>query len=199
MYQIRNIPCINKTITIFRRLSSVRSYVIITFLFLLLFFAATGRPYGTLELTVITGGLQVPDLSFEYSSQSVYSLLDSFGQAGRDLYLTRILPLDILFAFSYLFFFTITLGILIRYLLPSRPELQGLVMIPVIGAFADIVENVCFALVLMTYPTPLHLVVAFSSVFTKVKFVCNGIAIILIIVALIAVVIKIAHHMIRKN
>lgn len=181
-----NMSCVMQMIALFKRLSSWRSYAIITGLFLFFFFAVTGRPYGTIELSVITGGLQAPDLSFDYADQSVYSLLDSFGQAARDLYLTRILPLDTIFALTYLFFFAVTLGILIRYLFPARPELQYLVVVPVIGALADMGENVCFALVMMAYPAHLPLVIASASLITKLKFVCNYTSIFLIVLTLAA-------------
>ena len=193
------IPGTGQMITLFKSLSSWRFYVIITGLFLFFFFAATGRPYGSGELTVITGGLQVPDMSFVYTAQSVYSLLDSYGQTGRDLYLTKIIPLDSVFALVYLFFFAITQGILIRYLFPARPDLQGLMIIPVIGSLADIGENICFTLILLAYPAHLPLVVASASVITKLKFVCNFTAILLIAVTLVAAIIIGTHRLVTRN
>jgi hypothetical protein len=172
-------------VTIFRHFSSGRRYAVITALFLIFFYAATGKPYGTTEFTLLTGGLQVPDISFTYSSASVYSLLGAFGQNGRDIYMSQILPLDTIFAITYLFFFGTTMSILIRYLLPGIPELQGLVILPLVGAISDIIENVCFSLMMLMYPTQLPLVVSLASVFTKLKFVSNGITMALIIASLV--------------
>ncbi|WP_319579084.1 hypothetical protein [uncultured Methanospirillum sp.] len=189
-----------RVISLIRQFSSWRSYAIITILFLFSFIAATGRPYGTQELSDITGGLAVPDLSIGYTPQSVYSLLDAFGQAGRDLYLSRILPLDIVFSLCYLFFFAITLSLLIRYLFPGRDDLQGLLIIPVIGGIADIVENFCFIGVLLAYPDQHPVIITCASVCTKLKFVSNISAMLLIIVALITAALSARKRLIvRKN
>ncbi len=185
--------------SIMRRLSSWRSYVVITVLFCFSFIAATGRPYGTQELTDITGGLSVPDLSIRYTPQSVYSLLDAFGQAGRDLYLSRILPLDIVFSFCYLLFFAITLSLLLRHLFPARDELQGLIIIPVIGGIADIVENLCFIVVLLTYPGQHPEIIIFASVCTKLKFVSNISAMLLIVLGLLTAGLSAVKRLIAEN
>lgn len=186
-------------VTIFRHLASGRRYAAITALFLVFFYAATGRPYGTTEFTLLTGGLQVPDISFTYSSASVYSLLGAFGQNGRDIYMSQILPLDTIFAITYLLFFGTTLSILIRYLLPGMPEFQGLVILPVVGAISDIIENVCFILVVLMYPAQLPLVVSFASVFTKLKFVSNGITMALIVIGLLIIGIISAQRIITRR
>lgn len=187
---------IARVISLIRRLSSRRSYLIITILFFFSFFAVTGRPYGTQELADITGGLSVPDLSINYTPQSVYSLLDAFGQAGRDLYLTRILPFDIVFSFSYLLFFAITLSLLLRHLIPARDELQGLLIIPVIGGVADIVENICFIAVLLAYPGHQPFIITCALVCTKLKFVSNISVMILILVGFMAAALSAVKHMI---
>lgn len=184
---------------IIRRLSSWPSYVIITMLFLLSFFAATGRPFGTLELAIFTGGLEVPDLSFGYSPLSVYSLLDAYGQTGRDFWLSSILPLDSIFSICYLLFFAITLSSLLRYLYPCREELQGLVIIPVIGGIADIIENLCFVAVLLLYPVQYPQIVVFASVFTKLKFVGNISTMLLIVIALILAALSAGKKLIAKR
>jgi len=189
-----------RVISLIGRLSSSRSYAIITIFFLFSFIAATGRPYGTQELADITGGLSVPDLSIGYTPHSVYSLLDAFGQSGRDLYLSRILPLDIVFSFCYLLFFAITLSLLLRHLFPARNELQGLIIIPVIGGIADIVENFCFIAVLLAYPDQHPIIITCASVFTKLKFVSNISAMLMILVGLVVIALSAGKQVIAgKN
>lgn len=186
-------------IGIIRRLSLWPSYLIITILFLLSFFASTGRPLGTRDLSAFTGGLEVPDLSFGYSPLSVYSLIDAFGQIGRDFWLSSILPLDTIFSICYLFFFAITLSSLLQYLYPSRKDLQGLIIIPVIGGIADIIENLCFVAVLLLYPVHYPEIVIVASVFTKLKFVSNISTMLLIIIALILAALSAGKKLIAKR
>ncbi|HWQ63606.1 MAG TPA: hypothetical protein VN429_04250 [Methanospirillum sp.] len=188
-----------RIIGIIRRLSSWRSYVIITSLFLLSFYAATGRPFGTRELAAFTGGLEVPDLSFGYTPLSVYSLIDTYGQTGRDFWLSSILPLDSVFSMCYLLFFAITLSSLLRYLYPYREELQGLVIIPVIGGISDIIENLCFVAVLLLYPVQYPQIVIFASVFTKLKFVSNISTMLLIIITLILAALETGKKLIARR
>ena len=173
MSETTDIPWMKWVMHSIERLSSWRSYGFITVLFIISFICVCGRPYGAAELSDITGGLTVPDMSFAYTSQSVYTLLDQFGQAGRDLYLTRILPMDMVFALCYLLFFSITLLFLLKVIFPSRPGITGLALIPVIGGLADIIENICFVVILLAYPTPLPMIVAGAAICTKIKFLIN--------------------------
>ena len=199
MNETADIPWMKWVMSSIERLSSWRSYGFITVLFVTSFIGICGRPYGTAELSDITGGLTVPDMSFAYTPQSVYTLLDQFGQPGRDLYLTRILPMDFFFSLCYLLFFSITLLFLLKVIFPARPGITGLVLIPVIGGLADITENICFIAILVAYPTPLPMIVAGAAIVTKIKFLINVTTILFIPVAALTAGILTVKRILRRK
>ncbi len=140
-------------------------------------------PIGLRGLLALTGGASILDMQFPwYSPGKAYEVLEALGSEGRAFNLTRILPLDILFPFSYSLLFCALTGFLYKtngfkkktYIVLS---LSG----PCAGLF-DLMENTCVFIMLKKYPFVLHKAAFASNIFTQVKFMFFGGSFILIVI-----------------
>lgn len=155
---------------------------IITLLFLLSAFLINTRPFGLGKLKEITGGAGIPDMEFFYTPASLSSILDALGPAGREFYLTRIIPLDMVFPLFYSLFFLIVLFRLMGALGILNTGVVYLLTLPVLAGSADYAENFCFLSLLLKYPEPMNGLAVMASLFTLVKWICTPASFLLILV-----------------
>lgn len=156
------------------------SSVIITILFFVTVYLINGRPFGMMKLQDITGGVNIPDMEFTYSVGSLYSLLEALGEAGRNFYLTSIIPLDFIFPACYGLFLAILLSYIIRKTDLYETGWRYVVILPVIGALMDYAENFLFLTILLHYPHQMPVIATFASVCTLVKWIFNRLSFLLI-------------------
>jgi len=129
-------------------------------------------------------GMQLFDLSpAGYSHQDAMTLLDALGDAGREAYLYRQLPLDALFPGL----FAISGCLMLAWLFAKcfRPEsaIFYLCLIPVAAGLFDYLENVCIVRMLITYPHVTELNDMLSSSMTILKSLLTTLHILLLIAA----------------
>ncbi len=156
--------------------------VIITLLFLLSAFLINTRPFGLAQLKDITGGAGIPDMEIFYTPAALTAILDALGPAGREFYLTRIIPLDMVFPLLYSLFFLIVLFRLMGGLGLLKTRATYLLILPVLAGSVDYSENVCFLTILLNYPEPMTGVAALASLFTLVKWFCTPVCFLMILI-----------------
>jgi hypothetical protein len=86
-----------------------------------------GKPFGIAQLQEITGGATILDMTFTTSPQQVYAVLDALGNAGRAFDLTRIVPLDLVFPFTYALFLSVAISWVLNRWLPDDSPWIGYV------------------------------------------------------------------------
>jgi len=153
-----------------------------------------GKPFGIAQLREITGGPTILDMTFTTSPQQVYTVLDALGDAGRAFDLTRIVPLDLVFPFTYGLFLALGISWGLSRLLPEGSPWFLLNTAPVFAAVADYCENAGVITLLLTYPARLDPVAWFVSIMYAVKFIFSAISFITLFAALAGCAIMILLH-----
>lgn len=159
-----------------------------------------GKPFGLARLHEITGGATILDMTFTTGPESVYAVLSALGDAGRAFDLTHIVPLDLVFPFTYGLFLALGISWALSRLLPEKSPWFLLNLAPVLAAAADYCENAGVITLLLTYPARLDPVAWFVSIMYAVKFLFSAISFITLFTALAGCAIMIlAHRPIRSS
>jgi len=153
-----------------------------------------GKPFGLAQLHEITGGATILDMTFTTGPDQVYSVLSSLGEAGRAFDLTHIVPLDLVFPFTYGLFLALGISWGLSRLLPGGSPWFLLNLGPVCAAAADYCENAGVITLLLTYPARLDAVAWIVSIMYAVKFLFSAISFITLFAALAGCAIMILVH-----
>ena len=160
---------------------------------ILLLFVAASAVYAVMLLVTIpqvmafADGMELLDMMpFGYEAQYVQLLFDTLGEEGRNAYLTRQLPLDMiypgLFAASY--------SLIMVYFLSKMGKFQGwvvnLAFIPIVVGLADYLENTGIITMLLSHPNQTSLMVELTSIFSVVKAMSTAVYFVALMVVLIA-------------
>jgi hypothetical protein len=143
-----------------------------------------GKPFGLARLQEITGGPTILDMTFTTHPQQVYAVLDALGEAGRAFDLTHIVPLDLVFPFTYGLFLAIGISWALSRLVPEGSPWFLLNLAPVFAAAADYCENAGVITLLLTYPARLDPVAWFVSIMYSIKFFFSAVSFITLFAAL---------------
>lgn len=136
------------------------------------------------QIEAAAQGLKCFDMRFGYSVEEARQFLTALAQEGKEVYLTKQLPLDCVYPLVYASFF----ALLFRALYGKK---TALVFLPVLLAAADYVENVSVLLMLRHNPVYLSDVqVKIASGATIVKTVLMYLCFLLIVVLLIAYLVR---------
>jgi hypothetical protein len=152
------------------------------------FFNTVVLPNKQAEMEARSGGTGPIDLQIFYTPEKVYSMVESYGDAGRADYRIFALTGDVIYPIVYTLFFSLFITWLFQRGFASNSGLQRLNVVP-FGAFVfDLLENLGIAAMLSVYPsTPAALAWA-SAVFTLIKWSFAGATIVLILAGLIAAI-----------
>ena len=142
----------------------------------LLFIIATNIIYAlmltfTIPMVInLSNGMKILDMMPSgYSVEYVNALLQALGTEGRNAYLFKQLPLDMV----YPGLFAITYCLLMGYLLDKLGKLEGPLFyfcwIPLFSGLFDYVENVGIITILSSYPNVSVFVIKATSVFSALK------------------------------
>jgi hypothetical protein len=126
-------------------------------------------PLGVPALKRLGGGQPSPDLSFGYTVDHTYRLLEVYGEQGR-AHWRRLLWADMIFPAVYGAWLALLGLAWVRWV--AAGPVWGIlaVALAVAAAGADYVENVLLLRVLAAWPRRLPGVVAAASMFTRIKF-----------------------------
>lgn len=164
-----------------RDVSSGRTLVASFAFFVVLAALINGRPFGLSALAQITGGATILDMAFTYTPVQAYAMLAALGDAGRAFYLTRIVPLDLVFPAAYTLFYAVAITWLLSCWLPEGSPWMRLNVVPLVAGIADYCENIGVIALLLSYPAELYGVAAFTGVMSPIKytFIAGSVLIIL--------------------
>ena len=159
-----------------RRAATAKAVIGSLVLFLVTATIINGKPFGLAQLQEITGGPTILDMTFTTGPASVYAVLSALGDAGRAFDLTHIVPLDLVFPFTYGLFLALAISWALARLLPEGSPWFLLNLAPVLAAAADYCENAGVITLLLTYPAQLDAVAWFVSIMYVVKFVFSAVS-----------------------
>lgn len=158
-----------------------------------------GKPFGIAQLQEITGGPTILDMTFTAGPDQVYAVLLALGDAGRAFDLTHIVPLDLVFPFTYALFLAVGISWALFRLLPEGSPWFLLNLAPVIAAAADYCENAGIITLLLTYPSRLDPIAWFVSIMYSVKFLFSAVSFITLFAAVAGCVVMILLRRPRRS
>ena len=158
----------------------------------LLFFVAANIVYVTmLTITIpktmsFSDGMKIPDMMpGGYDAEYVNTLFASLGSEGRDYYLFRQIPLDIV----YPGLFAISYCLIMAFFLKKLQKMDSFwflaCLLPLLAGLADYAENVGIVMMLNSYPNISQSQVGITSVFSLVKSISTTIYFISLLIVLL--------------
>lgn len=150
-------------------------------------------------LQSLAGGLELFDVRLTgYSPDYALQLLNALGTEGRYTYLTKQIPLDMI----YSLLFAISYSLVTAYLLHKLTWFEGpafyLVLLPLIGGLLDCCENFAVVAMLNQFPDLSTTTATFASYLTRSKFLFSIPALLSIILLLVIFLAKRTWTLIHK-
>lgn len=117
-----------------------------------------------------SGGLKILDMMpMGYDSSYVKSFFDALGEEGRNLYLYRQIPLDMLFPGLMGITFSLIIAYILRYINKLGSLWFYLALLPLLAGIFDYCENIGFITMLLNYPDIPEGLVVVSNIFSVLK------------------------------
>ena len=153
--------------------------------------------YTAGQVSMYSGGVGILDLNFGNSAEYIQRTLALLGNNGRQFYLTHFFPVDFMYAISYAAFYACSLSFLLRKAgVKKRAVFCVGKLLPFGGMLFDWLENLCFILVILNYPSKINVLCVISSICTILKFIFVYTSFIGVIILLIS---HLDNQLIRKR
>ncbi len=163
----------------------LNGWLVLLFLAGEVFFNAVYLPGVQAELQAFSGGNGPIDLLFFYTPDTVYSMVDSYGEEGRAYYRLHELTIDVIYPIVYTLFFTFLITWLFRRGYPPASGMHKYNVVP-FGAFLfDMLENICIVIMLSVHPSQPALVAWLGTIITMIKWGFAVATILLILTGLV--------------
>lgn len=150
-----------------------------------IFFTSFYLPGVQARLEEFSGGNGSIDLLLFYTPVQVYSMVASYGDAGRAMYRAHELTIDVIYPVVYTLLFALLITWLFRRGFAPGSRMQKLNVVP-FGAFLfDMLENVCIVLMLSIHPAQPAALAWIGALITFVKWLFAIATILLILTGLV--------------
>ena len=159
--------------------ATLKKAIIFTAVFAAMYALINMSGVGVAGLLKITGGANILDFEIGYTYEQAKDLLTALGAEGRSFYLTRILPLDFAFPFSYMLFYTGWIALFLKYI-TTREWMKFALVLPGLNMLFDWTENIGIIAMLHGYPDLPVFAVYTSSIAGTVKMTLAAANIVLI-------------------
>ena len=169
--------------------ATLKKAVIFTAIFVVMYALINMSGIGVAGLLRITGGASILDLEVGYTYEQAKDMLTALGAEGRLFYLTRIVPLDFAFPFSYMLFYAGWLAFFFKHI-TIKDWMKLLLMIPVLNMLSDWIENAGIIAMLRGYPDLPGFAVYTSSIAGTVKMTLAVVNIALVFLFLVILLVS---------
>jgi len=149
------------------------------------FFNAVILPRQQAKMMAASGGTGPIDLQLFYTPDKVYSMVASYGEAGRADYRLFELTGDILYPIVYTLFFSLLITWLFQRGFPSKSTMQSWNVMPFGAWLFDLLENLGVVGMISAYPSTPSLLAWLSTLATLIKWLFAGVSILLMLVGLV--------------
>ena len=158
-----------------------RGWLVIVLLAGVIAFNLVVLPRQEANLRTLSGGTGWLDPHFFYTPEQAYSMIQAYGESGRQAYRTFALTGDILYPILY----TLCLGLLMTWLFERGfahgSSMQKLNIVPLGAWFFDLLENLSIVAMLSLYPAMLAGMAWMAALFTLLKWLFVGMTMVLIL------------------
>ena len=134
-----------------------------------------------------------------YDLNYVSELFTSLGEQGRFTYLTKQIPVDMIYPLLFALSYSLLLGYFLKKLNKLNAPYSYLCLIPVVAGIADYLENIGIITMLKNYPDLKETVVYATNLFSVIKSTSTSIFFIVLILVLITLAIKVLKRKTRAN
>lgn len=145
-------------------------WLVLIFLAGEMFFNAVVLPSQQVKIETGSGGVGPIDLQFFYTPDKVYSMVESYGDAGRANYRLFELTGDILYPIVYTLFFSLAITWLFQRGFASNSAMQKYNVVPFGGWLFDLLENLGIVTMLSIFPSTPALLAWVTAIFTLIKW-----------------------------
>ena len=135
----------------------------------------------------IYGEAAMPDLMLGYTYNDIMTVFDSLGSDGLNAWLLAH-TLDAIFPIGYTLALVFGMSMLMRNTFPDRERI--IVLIPIIAAIADYIENILIASQAISYPIVSEQIIAISSIVTVLKWLLLYVTFAIVFILLLVFIIK---------
>jgi hypothetical protein len=149
------------------------------------FFNTVILPAQQAKMEAGSGGTGPIDLQLFYTPEKVYSMVESYGEAGRASYRAFELTGDIIYPIVYTLFFSLFITWLFQRGFPSDSKMQALNVIPLGGWLFDLLENLGIVMMLSVFPSTPDALAWVTAIATLIKWLFAAATIVLILVGLV--------------
>jgi hypothetical protein len=132
-----------------------------------------------------SGGTGPIDLMFFYTPDKVYSMIESYGDAGRVSYRTFELTGDIIYPIVYTLFFSLAITWLFQRGFAGDSQMHKYNVVPFGAWLFDLFENLSIVAMLSIYPSEPALLAWIATIFTMLKWLFAIVTILLLLTGLI--------------
>ena len=133
------------------------------------------------QMLTLTGGLPVLDVRPSYTFNDAEEFLTALGSSGRQLY-TYHQVVDTFFPLVYALTMALVLAALVKRVFPDSTGPRALVLLPLVVAVFDYLENVLIATQISSYPLLSPDIFAAASAMTGAKWILMAASFVAIIV-----------------
>lgn len=179
--------------------ATVKKALLATLIFAGAFYVINLSSIGINGLLKITGGPNILDFEHGYSVERAYTIFEQLGEKGRAFYSGRIIPVDFLFAISYMFFYSAWMSFFIKSIQRKGIYLKWILCVPVLNMLSDWIENINIILMLKQYPERLEKVCWIGSLATRLKFYCVNLNLVCLTVLLFWYLIKKEKNLLQSK
>ena len=138
-----------------------------------------------------SGGMKLLDmLPAGYDFAYVSDLFEKLGDAGRNAYLLRQIPADMVYPALFAISYSLLLAFFIKKLNNLNGPLVYACLLPIIAGLFDYMENIGIISMLVTYPNLSTGTVTATNIFTVIKSITTSIYFVLLLVVMVMVGIK---------
>ncbi len=172
----------------------------------LVLFLLTNLVYFTMLIVTIpkvlsfSKGLKILDMMpFGYDFEYVKTLLETLGQNGREFYLYRQIPIDLIYPFLFGITYCLLTGYFLKKLNKLNTSFVFLCFLPLLAGLFDYFENFGIIILLKSYPEISINIAKTTNIFSVLKSSFTSIFFISLLVLLISLGLKkIRNHQANK-
>ena len=150
-----------------------------------MFFNAVILPGQQARLEAGSGGTGPIDLQFFYTPEKVYSMVASYGDAGRADYRAFELTGDIIYPIVYTLFFSLFITWLFQRSFASNSRMQKYNVVPFGGWLFDLLENLGIVSMLSVFPSTPAALAWITAIFTLIKWLFSGMSAVFMLIGLV--------------
>ena len=125
-----------------------------------------------------------------YDIDYVKMLFENLGQAGREAYLYRQIPLDLIYPLLFSISFSLLLALILKTITKEGSMVFYLCLLPITAGFFDYLENFGIIRMLVTYPDISIFAAKTTNVFSILKSMFTTLYFIALLVSILILLLK---------